>query len=155
MQRLNFPEYSFNIQEKDNKYRIFDIARKKFVALTGEEWVRQHVIRYLNEEKSVPLGLISIEAGLNLYKTFKRYDISVFDRDAKPVLIVECKSPEVAIDRKVIEQALRYNLVLKVNYILLTNGLTHICLKFDAQEEKWKNLTELPTFSQLISRDIL
>jgi hypothetical protein len=149
-QKLNFPDYNFNIQDEGSRPKIFDIARKKFVSLSREEWVRQHVIHYLHFEKSVPLGLMSVEAGLNLYKTFKRYDISVFDRNGQALLMVECKAPEIKIDQHVIEQALRYNLSMKVNFLYLTNGLVHLCLKLDAAAGKWKKLAQLPDFADLI-----
>jgi hypothetical protein len=151
MQRLNFPEYQFKIKEEKGKAKIFDEARKKYVSLSPEEWVRQHVIQYLNKEKEIPLGLISVEAGLEVYKTFKRYDITVYNRKASPVLIVECKAPHIRLDREVVEQALRYNLSLKVDYIMLTNGMSHLFLKLDKSDSTWKQLREIPDYSMLCS----
>jgi hypothetical protein len=97
MIKLNFPDYSFRIKDLDGKLVIFDPVRKKYVSLTPEEWVRQHVIQYLKQEKHVPLSLISVETEIRLYKTRKRFDIAVFDRNGHALLVVECKSPAVPV----------------------------------------------------------
>ena len=124
--KLNFPVYDFRIkQQKGEKYSIFDRCRKIFVDLTPEEWVRQHLVSFLIEEKSFPSSLIVIEKSLKLNTTLKRTDVLVYDRSLKPLLIAECKEPGVKLGQQVLDQALRYNLVFGVKYLILTNGLKH------------------------------
>jgi hypothetical protein len=141
--RLNFPHYEFRIRKEE----IFDPVRKKFVALTPEEWVRQHVIRFLHEERSFPLSLMKVEVQLKLHTLKKRVDMIVYGKDVKPILIVECKAPEVPITQKTFDQAARYNLKTGVEYIFITNGLTHFFCKSDKSTESYHFLNDLPRFS--------
>jgi hypothetical protein len=149
MVKLNFPGYEFQVLEKAGKLNIFDPARKKYVSLTPEEWVRQHVIQYLNREKLVPLSLIGIESEIRLYKTRKRFDIAVFDRNGHPKLIVECKSPSVPVSQAVLDQAVRYNLALKVGFLMLTNGMQHIYCQVDTNDNSIRMINDLPDFKGL------
>lgn len=151
MIRLNFPDYTFNIKENDGRLIIFDPVRKKYVALTPEEWVRQHVIQYLNREKHVPLSLISIESEIRLYKTRKRFDVAVFDRNGRPRLVVECKSSSVPVNQEVLDQVVRYNLALKVGYLMLTNGLQHIYCQVDTVSSAILSIIDLPDFDSFQS----
>jgi type I site-specific restriction endonuclease len=129
MQRLNFPIYEFSVRQQDEQTQIFDPVRKRFVALTPEEWVRQHVIRYLLDQKGFPSGLLSVEGTIKLYHTKKRYDIAAFDQKGKPLLVVECKSPDTKLNPVVIDQVTRYNLTLQAPYLFITNGIVQIFLK--------------------------
>ena len=131
MQELNLPKYDFKIIKKNNKNYIFDEIRKKYISLTPEEWVRQNFIKYLISEKKYPKGLISVEMSFQLNRLQKRSDIVVYNRKGKPKMIVECKSPSVNINQKVIEQIITYNISLKVDYLTITNGLKHYCYKID------------------------
>jgi hypothetical protein len=149
MIRLNFPEYEFRFHEKAGKLTIFDPARKKYVALTPEEWVRQHVVQYLHREKQVPLSLIGIESEISLYKTRKRFDIAVFDRNGHPQLIVECKSPSVSISQQVLDQVVRYNMALKVGFLMLTNGFQHIYCQVDKNDNSVRIIKDIPDFAEL------
>ena len=149
MIRLNFPEYKFQVLEKEGKLTIFDPARKKYVALTPEEWVRQHVIQYLHREKQVPLSLIGVETEIRLYKTRKRFDVAVFDRNGLPQLIVECKSPSVSVSQQVLDQVVRYNMSLKVSFLMLTNGIQHIYCHVDKQANTIRMIEDLPDFAGL------
>jgi hypothetical protein len=151
MIRLNFPDYTFNIKENDGRLIIFDPVRKKYVALTPEEWVRQHVIQYLNREKHVPLSLISVESEIRLYKTRKRFDVAVFDRNGRPRLVVECKSSSVPVNQEVLDQVVRYNLALKVGYLMLTNGLQHIYCQVDTVSSAILSIIDLPDFDSFQS----
>jgi hypothetical protein len=126
MQALNFPEYSFRTRHQAGQMQIFDPVRKKYVALTPEEWVRQHMIQYLEKEKMVPLHMMASERGLSINRMTKRFDLVVYNLSGKPTLIVECKAPTVALSEDVFFQIARYNLALKVNYLLVSNGLQHI-----------------------------
>jgi hypothetical protein len=105
--------------------QIFDPVRKKYVALTPEEWVRQHMIQYLEKVKMVPLHMMASERGLSINRMTKRFDLVVYNLSGKPALIIECKAPSVALSEDVFFQIARYNLALKVNYLLVTNGLQH------------------------------
>lgn len=151
MIKLNFPEYAFRIEDHDGRTVIFDPSRKKFVALTPEEWVRQHVIQYLHREKQVPMSLISVETEIRLYKTRKRFDLAVFDRNGHPLLAVECKSPSVPITLQVLDQIVRYNLSLKVEYLMLTNGIQHMCCQVDGGSNSLNIIEDLPDFSSFRS----
>jgi hypothetical protein len=149
MIKLNLPEYSFRIREVDSKTQIFDDFRKKFVALTPEEWVRQNVLRYLITEKKYPQSLISVEAGLKLFKLKKRTDIVVYDNRGKPVLIVECKATDVKISNEVFDQLVRYNMALQVKYMVLTNGLNHYSCVIDYLRQSYVFLPEIPDYLNL------
>lgn len=111
------------MQDAKGKVKVFDEIRRKWLQLTPEEWVRQHLINYLVKEKKYPISLISVEKELVLNDTKKRYDIVVYSKSLEPIIIIECKAPEVNLSEKVLEQALRYNLVLKVPYLMISNGL--------------------------------
>jgi len=151
MQSLNFPRYEFRTTLKDGKQQIFDIVRKRFVALTHEEWVRQHVLHHLAGEKSVPLSLIGVEVGLKLNSLVKRADIVVYARTGKPLMLVECKAPGVAVTQQVFDQAARYDMVFHVNFMLITNGLSHYCCKFNFNENTYSFIPDIPTYREMIS----
>jgi len=147
MAQLNFPAYDLAIRQTDGQQLIFDPLRKRYVALTPEEWVRQHVIQYLLQDKGYPSGLVSVEGSISLYKTQKRYDIAAFSRDGVPLLVVECKAPEVSINQGVVDQVVRYNLVLNAPYLFITNGLVHIVLKKEA--EGYVQVKQVPRYESL------
>jgi type I site-specific restriction endonuclease len=141
---LNFPAYEFRIREEKGQLKIFDLVRKKYVALTPEEWVRQHLIHYLNKDKGYPLSLMMVEKEFKYNSLSKRADIVVCDRNGKPLLMTECKSPDVEITQSVFDQAMRYNLKMDVTIMLLTNGLKHFCFRLDKANRKYVALTEIP-----------
>jgi len=144
--KLNFPDYSFNIQRVADKLMIFDQLRKKYVRLTEEEWVRQHMVSYMIRERKIPAGLIRIESGLKYEKLMKRSDILVFDRDGLPFLVIECKSAKVILSREVLYQAGIYAKSLKVSYIGITNGMKHYFWKVNLGEGTTEILSEFPEF---------
>jgi len=146
---LNFPAVDFRFQKNEKgNLQLFDIIRKKFIDVTPEEWVRQHIVHFLIQHKQIPASMISIEKQLILNNTKRRTDIVVFNSNLKPLLIIECKAPEVEINQLTINQALRYNIELQVPYIFLSNGLQHICFKLDA--DGTKVLKELPDYQNLL-----
>ena len=149
MIKLNFPDYEFRIVEKESKFSIFDPVRKKYVALTPEEWVRQHVILYLVLEKQVPMALIGSEVEIRLYNTRKRFDLAVYDRNGQALLVVECKAPSVPINQSVLDQAVRYNLTMKVGYLMLTNGMSHLYCHIDSTTGNIRQIDNLPDFKGL------
>lgn len=147
---LNFPKCDFRLRKNSKDvYEIFDVIRKKFVVLTPEEWVRQHVIHFLTKHKKFPAALIAIEKQLILNNTKRRADIVVYKNNLNPLLIVECKAPEIEISQMVVEQAQRYNLTLKVPVIFITNGCKHHL--FRAYEDQLHVIQEFPEFEQLIN----
>ena len=121
MQQLNFPNFSFRFKNSENKISIFDVIRKRFVILQPEEWVRQHCVHYLIENKGYPKSLINIEKELIVNTLRKRYDIVVFNPDGSIHLIVECKSPSITINQNTFDQIAQYNLVLNASYLMITN----------------------------------
>ncbi len=147
---LNFPEFEFRFQKNEKgKLKVFDVVRKKFVEATPEEWVRQHIIHFLITHKQVPASMISVEKQLLLNNTKRRTDLVVFNSNLKPILIIECKAPEVKLDQLTINQALRYNMELNVPAIFLSNGLQHICLQLDKNSPIV--LKEIPTYEMLLN----
>ena len=146
MQNLNFPKYKFRFKSNENKTLIFDIIRKKFVVLTPEEWVRQHTIHFLTSEKKYPISHINVEKQLQLNDTVKRYDIVVFNKDGTIKIIVECKAPSIKTNQQTFDQIARYNLVLKSETLMVTNGLEHFFCKMDFANKKYLFLKDLPNY---------
>ena len=146
MQNLNFPSDTFRFKNSENKVAIIDEIRKKFVVLTPEEWVRQHVVQYLLVGKKYPKSLINVEKLVKVNGLNKRYDIVVFQPNGEIFLLIECKAPEVPISQQTFDQIARYNLVLKSKYLMVTNGLNHYFLQMDFENEKYVFLKELPEY---------
>lgn len=124
---LNFPVFDIKLKHQPEKSWVFDSIRKKWLVLTPEEWVRQHLINYLINYKEFPPSLISLESGLKYHVLSKRSDVLVYSPEGAPVMIVECKAPSVAISQKVLEQISVYNTSVKAKYLCVTNGLKHFC----------------------------
>jgi len=147
VQILNFPKYNFRFKSNENKTLIFDIIRKKFVVLTPEEWVRQHVLHFLISEKNYPISHINVEKQLKLHETVKRYDIVVFNPNGSIQIIVECKAPKIPITQLTFDQIARYNFVVNANYLFVTNGLEHYYCNMDFENEKYVFLKDIPEYS--------
>ena len=148
MQNLNLPTYPFKIKKIGEKYLIFDTIRKKDIILTPEEWVRQHFIQYLIHEKKYPQSLIAVEKEIKLNSLKKRFDILVFNRFGKPDIIVECKAPQVKITQKTFDQIASYNLKIRANYLIVTNGIVHFYCKPDFKNKQYIFLKELPNYQK-------
>ena len=148
MQQLNFPSYSFRFKNSENKVSIFDEIRKKFIILTPEEWVRQHVVWFLLEEKKYPKSLINVEKVLKVNGLRKRYDIVVFNPDGSIFVLVECKAPEIKTAQATFDQIARYNMTLKAQFLMVTNGLNHYFCLMDFENEKYEFLRELPDYEK-------
>jgi type I site-specific restriction endonuclease len=146
--QLNFPTYQFRLRENNSRMEIFDEVRKKWVAVTPEEWVRQHAMKWLVEEKKYPASLLAVEKSISVNGLTKRCDIVAFDRNAKPILIVECKSADVEISQAIFDQAARYNMTLNADLFLLTNGLRHFCCTIDHDQKIYNFIKDLPEFSK-------
>ena len=146
---LNLPHYSFRIKEKLEKKLIFDVFRRRWVSLTPEEWVRQNFARYLTEEKHFPAALIAIERSLRINQHDFRTDIVLFSKSGNPLVVVECKAPEVKISQQTFDQIARYNLELRVSYLIVTNGINHYCCRFDPQQLNYTFLAEMPDYVEI------
>lgn len=149
MFELNLPKYETRIIEREGKPAIFDNLRRCYVALTPEEWVRQHFIHYLIEFKHYPATLMSNEVSLELNGTKKRCDTVVYDRSLRPRIIVEYKAPTVRIGKEVFAQVARYNLVLKVEYLIVSNGINHYCCRMNYQNNTFEFVSDIPEYNAL------
>jgi len=150
MPKLNLPPAKFKYKIEGAKRFVFDVIRKKYVALTPEEWVRQHIIHYLTGHLNYSPGLIAVETLVKINGLNQRADIVVYDRKGKPVMIVECKAPDVKIDNAVFEQAARYNLKLGVRFLLISNGIKHYCAMLNKEEGNYTMLKAIPVFDELV-----
>lgn len=149
MQQLNFPPYTFRFRNHNSRQEIFDPVRRKYVSLTPEEWVRQHVIAYLTGNKGFPVSMIGVEKQLILNKQLKRFDLVVFNRNASPLLLIECKAPGVEITEKAFDQAARYNMLLRAEYFLISNGLEHYTCRIDYENKQYIFIEEIPHFDEV------
>lgn len=148
MQRLNLPAYQPKLKSKENNLFIFDFVRKKYIKLTPEEWVRQHVLYFLTAEKGYPISLIAVEKQLIINDLKRRFDIVVFNSQGQPYLIVECKAPQVTISQDAFDQVAIYNTEIQASYMMVTNGLQHYYCKIDTEKEQYYFLRELPSYSK-------
>ena len=146
MQTLNLPTYNFKLKNSQNKTLIFDKLRKKYVVLTPEEWVRQHFVHFLIDQKKYPETLIAIEKQLTINNLKKRTDILIFNSDGKTEVVIECKAPSIKISQKTFDQIARYNLQLKADFLIVTNGLTHFYCKMDFKNKTYIFLKNLPDY---------
>ncbi|MBN8701834.1 MAG: type I restriction enzyme HsdR N-terminal domain-containing protein [Bacteroidetes bacterium] len=149
--QLNLPTFDFKIRldNESDKLQIFDIIRKKYVVITPEEWVRQNFVHFLVLHKNYPASLLKVERLLKVHKVTKRTDILIHDTKGKPLLLVECKAPDIAINNVVFEQALVYNIELKVPFLIATNGITHTTCKLDIATNSHTFLNEIPDYTSI------
>lgn len=148
MLELNLPSFEVKIKKQD-KVCIWDQIRKKYVVLTPEEWVRQHFVNYLISEKEYLSNLIANEIEIKLNTRKKRCDTVVYDLNLQPLAIIEYKAPSVTINQEVIDQIVRYNIVLKVKYLIVSNGLSHYCFKIDFEDQSYIYLDTIPAYDEL------
>ena len=144
---LNFPAVNLRIREAKGQTQVFDSIRKSYVALTPEEWVRQHVIHFLKLEKQYPAGLMDIEKQITLFNTTKRVDILVRDNTLKPLLLIECKATGIDLTQTEINQLARYQITIQAPYCMLTNGMKHVVMKLKGDEVTF--LSELPAYEEV------
>mgnify|MGYP004702821079 CR=1 FL=1 len=149
MQKLNLPEYHFRTIQKQKVELIFDEFRRRWVVLTPEEWVRQNFLKYLQEVKGCPKPLMAIEKVVEINGLQQRFDLLVYDRKGKPLMVAEFKAPEVAINQAVFDQVIRYNNSLMAPYILVSNGMEHFVCRIDFKGGSTEYLKEIPIFNQL------
>ena len=149
MIELNLPSFAYKLKQHNGSVQIWDTVRRKYVALTPEEWVRQHFIAYLVGGKGYPVGRIGNEISLNLNGRSRRCDTLIYDAEGQPLALIEYKAPHIAVSQKVFEQAVRYNICFRVPYIMLSNGLSHYCCHVDYVSGKYRFLTEIPPYNAL------
>lgn len=142
MIKIEYPAYQYKIKTENNREFIFDAIRKQWVMLTSEEWVRQNFLQYLLQVKKFPGSLIAVEKEIRLGELIKRCDIVIYDRNATPLLMTECKAMEIEINASAAEQILRYNISLPVRYLVITNG--SYCFAFERTGKDFQPLMEIP-----------
>ena len=150
MLRLNLPSYETKITEKEGKTQIYDVLRKCHVALTPEEWVRQHFVHFLIDHKGYPATLMGNEVAITLNGMKRRCDTVVYDKELRPRVIVEYKAPSVRITKEVFAQISRYNLTLRVDYLIVSNGMQHYCCKMDYTKGIYTFLQDIPEYRSII-----
>ena len=146
MQNLNLPNYDFKLKTIEGKKYIFDQVRKKYLILTPEEWVRQHFINFLRIEFNYPLSLMTVEQPLKYNSMNKRSDIICYNELGEMVLMVECKAPSVKLNQSVFDQIARYNVELKLPFLVVTNGLSHYCCALDYHNQSYEFVENIPNY---------
>ena len=146
MPQLNLPNAVLKTKLVEGTTQVFDAVRKKYLVLTPEEWVRQHFIHYLNSEKEYPLGLMGVEQMVKYNKQSTRADIVLYTNEGKPNMIVECKAPKVKITQDTFNQIAKYNFKLRVDFLVVTNGMQHFCCAMDYESNKITFLEEIPSY---------
>ena len=147
---LNLPPFEKKITQKDDKTFILDVIRRQYVALTPEEWVRQHFVHFLINHKGFPQSLMANEVQLKLNGMSRRCDTVAYDRTLRPRVIVEYKAPTVNITQQVFDQICRYNMVLQVDYLIVSNGLAHYCCKINYDTGTCSFLKEIPQYTEIV-----
>ena len=146
---LNLPSTDLRVTIKDDKELIFDSLRRKYVALTPEEWVRQNFVSFLINHKGYLAGLMNNEVSLVQNGIKRRCDTLVSDKFGNPIVIVEYKAPNVEITQKVFDQIVRYNYVFRAKYLIVSNGLNHYCCCINYDEGNYSFLKEIPSYADL------
>ena len=151
MYELNLPKYGIKIANENGHQTIFDVLRRKYVALTPEEWVRQHFVHYLIEHKGYPQALMANEIQLAIGNKKLRCDSVLYDRSLKPRMIIEYKAPTVNITQKVFDQITIYNMLLHVDYLVVSNGIKHYCCRMDYDNQKYLFLEDIPNYQNILT----
>ena len=146
---LNLPTYEIKISGTPERPTILDILRRKYVALTPEEWVRQHFVHFLIEQKGYPATLLANEVKLKVGNKDLRADSVLYDRNLRPRIIIEYKAPTIPITQRVFDQITVYNLLLKVDYLIVSNGMQHYCCKMDYDNQKYIYLQDIPDYQDI------
>ena len=159
MNELNLPTYDVKVRGTREKPEIFDFLRKRYVALTPEEWVRQHFTHWLVEHKGFPKGLLGNEIALKCGEKTLRCDSILYNKDAQPQMIIEYKAPTVSVTQRVLSVTQRvfnqisvYNLLLHVDYLVVSNGIQHYCCKMDYESQTYRFLDDVPDYEALTAR---
>ncbi len=147
--QLNFPEYAIPQKKVGSKNYLFGFVRRKYFLQTPEEWVRQHVLQFLAKDRGYPKSFLAVEKALRVNTLLRRTDVVAYNSSGEPVLIVECKAPNVKITQAVFDQIAAYNISLKVDYLFITNGLEHYCCKIDYETNSYTFIDNLPSYDEL------
>ena len=151
MYELNLPKYGIKIKNDKGHQSILDVLRRKYVALTPEEWVRQHFVHFLIEHKGYPKALMANEIQLAIGNKKLRCDSVLYDRTLRPRMIIEYKAPTVNITQKVFDQITIYNMLLHVDYLVVSNGIKHYCCRMDYANQKYLFLEDIPDYQNLLT----
>ena len=149
MYQLNLPTYDLRLRRTGNRDMIFDVLRRKYVALTPEEWVRQHFVHFLIEHKGYPTALLANEIELRIGEKHLRADTLLYNKELHPQMLIEYKAPTIAITQKVFDQISAYNLLLHTDYLIVSNGMQHICCRMDYEQNTYHFLEEIPAYSEI------
>ena len=149
MLALNLPKTELKVISKDGKQQVFDVLRRRFVVLTPEEWVRQQFVHFLIRHKGYPAECIGNEVSIALGATKKRCDTVIYGSHAEPLMVIEYKSPSVEITQKVFEQICRYNIKMKVEWLVVSNGLQHYCTRIDYENGTYQFVEDIPAFPSI------
>jgi hypothetical protein len=149
MLALNLPKTELKVISKDGKQQVFDVLRRRFVVLTPEEWVRQQFVHFLIRHKGYPAECIGNEVSITLGATKKRCDTVIYGSNAEPLMVIEYKSPNVEITQKVFEQICRYNIKMKVEWLVVSNGLQHYCTRIDYENGTYQFVEDIPAFTSI------
>ncbi len=149
MNELNLPSYAVKLRGTREKPEIFDFLRRRYVALTPEEWVRQHFVHWLIEHKGYPKGLLGNEIMLKSGEKSLRCDSVLYNKEIVPQMIIEYKAPTVSLTKRVFDQIVTYNLLLHVDYLVVSNGIQHLCCKIDYEHQHYEMLQDMPDYEDL------
>ena len=149
MNRINLPPYAIKLRDDGGKRQIFDFLRRRYVALTPEEWVRQHFVHFLTEHKGYPKGLLANEVELRVGDKHLRCDTLLYNRELKPQMIIEYKKPDIELTQRVFDQITVYNFLLHVDYLVVSNGRQHYCCKMDYEKREYSFLESIPNYESL------
>ncbi len=149
MYELNLPKYELQLSGTREKPEIFDFLRRRFVKLTPEEWVRQHFVHWLIEHKGYPKGLLGNEIELRVGDKKLRCDSILYDQQAQPKMIIEYKAPTIALSQKVFDQISAYNLLLHVDYLMVSNGIDHYCCSMNYEQKGYDFLPDIPDYNKI------
>ena len=149
MKQINLPPYDVRWRDNDGKHEIFDFLRRRYVALTPEEWVRQHFVHFLIEHKGYPKGLLANEKELRVGEKRLRCDTVLYSATLQPLMIIEYKAPEVAVTQRVFDQITAYNMLLHVDYLIVSNGIRHYCCRMDYASRSYRFLTDIPDYKDI------
>ena len=144
---LNLPPVDLRLRLEGKTLKVFDPLRRKYVALTPEEYVRQHFTAWMTERLGYPASLMGNEVSIKLNDTARRCDTVVFRSDGSPAVIIEYKAPTVAITQNVFDQIARYNMVLRSHFLIVSNGLHHFCCEMDYEKSSYMFLSQIPRWT--------
>ena len=146
---INLPPYEIKLREQNGRRQIFDFLRRLYVSLTPEEWVRQHFVHFLIEQKGYPKGLLANEVEQKIGDKKLRCDTLLYNKELRPRMIIEYKAPEIAITQRVFNQITVYNFLLHVDYLIVSNGRQHYCCRMDYEKGEYTFLQDIPHYTEL------